>query len=509
MVGTLRARLMAVEKAHAARPALRIEGRQWNYQELFTSARALAAQIDLQVPAGLPIGLYCQRDILSLAGILAAVLSGRAYVPLNPGFPADRLAAIISIARPGAVLCSAHTRDLARMLLPRLPADVAFFDDGDFFGRGGGEASDPHDDPTVGNAEPTAYMMFTSGTTGTPKGVRVLERNLLAYLDGIAPIADIGPGDRATHLFDLSFDLSVHDVFVTWMSGAELCVLPKSQSMAIPDFVRDCDITHWFSVPSLAGFCARLGQLTPDGLPSLRTVLFCGEALAVSTMRRFAIAAPAARIWNLYGPTEATIAFTAYEVRRPDQLDDLALVPLGQPIGTEAISTMPLNDTEVSDAVELVLGGRQVTPGYMNNAAQNASRFFEADDGMRWYRTGDMVRISKEHGVQFVGRIDEQVKINGYRVELLEIDAALRIAAETPEVAALPWPVSATGHADQVIGFVVGSDVTHAEIRKRCRDNLPAYMVPRKIVNIEKMPLSASGKVDRKALRMMFEKAEG
>jgi non-ribosomal peptide synthetase component F len=342
-------------------------------------------------------------------------------------------------------------------------------------------------------------MMFTSGTTGTPKGVRVLERNLLAYLDGIAPIAAIGPGDRATHFFDLSFDLSVHDIFVTWVAGAELCVLPKSLSMAVTEFARSRRLTHWFSVPSLAAFCDRLGHLTPAALPDLRSVLFCGEALAVSVMRRFREAAPNARIWNIYGPTEATIAFTAYEVKQPDGLDNLAVVPIGLPIGQEKIRLDPLEDPALPDTAELYLGGLQVTAGYMNNPDQNTARFSESE-GLRWYRTGDVVRLSAEHGILFLGRIDDQVKINGYRVELLEIDAALRQAAETPEVAAVPWPVSASGQADQIVGFVVNSGISPAEIRKRCRETLPAYMVPRKIIVLERLPLTVSGKINRKAL---------
>jgi acyl-coenzyme A synthetase/AMP-(fatty) acid ligase len=135
----------------------------------------------------------------------------------------------------------------------------------------------------------------------------------------------------------------------------------------------------------------------------------------------------------------------------------------------------------------------------MNNPDQNTARFSESE-GLRWYRTGDVVRLSAEHGILFLGRIDDQVKINGYRVELLEIDAALRQAAETPEVAAVPWPVSASGQADQIVGFVVNSGISPAEIRKRCRETLPAYMVPRKIIVLERLPLTVSGKINRKAL---------
>lgn len=508
MTDSLRSRLLAAEREHAARPALWIDDQRWTYAEMFADARALAAHIDAEVAPGLPIGIYCQRDRTSLLGILAAALSGRPYLPLNPSFPPERLVAIVGIGRPGALLCSEETSGAAGAILPYLPSELPLFGLYGIVARGTGPIPGSAEDPTEAGAERTAYLMFTSGTTGTPKGVRVLERNLLAYLDGIAPIAAIGPGDRATHFFDLSFDLSVHDIFVTLVAGAELCVLPKMLSMAVTEFARSRRLTHWFSVPSLATFCDRLGQLTPAALPDLRTALFCGEALAVSAMRRFREAAPQARIWNIYGPTEATIAFTAYEVKEPDGLDGMAVVPIGLPIGQEKIRLEALGDPAQPGAAELCLGGRQVTPGYMNNPEQNNSRFFEID-GLRWYRTGDVVRLSNENGILFLGRVDDQVKISGYRVELLEIDAVLRLAAETPEVAAVPWPVSASGQADQVVGFVVNSKVSQADIRKRCRAQLPAYMVPRKIVVLDCLPLTVSGKIDRKALRSMLDAGKG
>lgn len=498
MTDSLRHRLLAAERNYASHPALWVEEQRWSYAELFARARALSALIDAEVAPGLPLGIFCQRDHTSLLGILAATLSGRPYLPLNPGFPPDRLASIIKIGRLGALLCSPETGGAAEAMLPDLPLGLPLFGLDGVAAHGTGPIPETFDDPTQ-TADPTAYMMFTSGTTGTPKGVRVLERNLLAYLDGIIPIAAIGPGDRATHFFDLSFDLSVHDIFVTWVAGAELCVLPKSLSMAVTEFARSRKLTHWFSVPSLAAFCDRLGQLTPAALPDLRSVLFCGEALAVSVMRRFQEAAPQARIWNIYGPTEATIAFTAYEVKQPDGLDGLAVVPIGLPIGQEKIRLEAVEDPPQPGAAELCLGGRQVTAGYMNNPEQNTARFSESD-GVRWYRTGDVVRLSEEHGILYLGRIDDQVKINGYRVELLEIDAVLRQAAETPEVAAVPWPVSASGQTDQVVGFVVNSDIPPAEIRKRCRAQLPAYMVPRKVIVLDRLPLTVSGKINRKAL---------
>ncbi|MCA8869078.1 MAG: AMP-binding protein [Rhodobacteraceae bacterium] len=501
MRGTLRERLLASAHRNATASALWVDGRQWDYATLFADAGRLAEQIDREVAPGLPLGILCQRDRISYLGILAAVLSGRPYVPLNPGFPAERLQAIAGLAGLGAILCSAETREAALGLIAELPVQVVLFgEEGEVCGTGTGR--DQKANVAAATEDRTAYFMFTSGTTGTPKGVRVLERNLLAYLDGIAPITGLGPTDRCTQFFDLSFDLSVHDIFVTFCAGAELSVLPKQRSMEVVDFVAERGITCWFSVPSLAAFSDRLGHLRPDALPGLRLALFCGEPLAVALARRFAEAAPKARLWNLYGPTEATIALTAYEISRPDQLDDLAVVPLGFPIGDQQYRI----EGDGTAAGELLLGGSQVTPGYINNPEQNASRFFhDADSDMRFYRTGDLAEPSASFGALFRGRIDDQVKINGYRVELMEIDAVLRVAADTPEVAAIPWPVSTTGHADQVVAFVTNPKATVAEIKKYCRRQLPVYMVPRRIVTIDRMPLSASGKIDRKALKQRLE----
>lgn len=489
---TVRDLLVATAQTHSHRPALWDREDVYSYDRLFTAALRLAERLNMLLPTGAALGIHCERGAAALIGILAAVLSNRPYLPLNPSFPADRLHAVISVAQPAAILCTPDTQAAAQAILAGLPSPVLLL-------TGGGEVIGGSAGPAPDQSG-TAYLMFTSGTTGTPKGVRVLDENLRAYLQGIGPIAALTEQDRATQFFDLSFDLSVHDIFVTWAAGAEVNVLPKDQAMAIADFVRHRAITSWFSVPSLAGFCDRLGQLPPAALPGLRRALFCGEPLAVSLARRFAQAAPDAQIWNLYGPTEATIAFTAYQMNRPDGLGTLAVMPLGRPIGTQQIGL----DPATTDPTELLLGGSQITPGYINAPDQNDSKFFVAD-GTRFYRSGDLASWSDEHGLLYHGRIDDQVKINGYRVELLEIDAALREAAGTAEVAALPWPVSETGHADQVVGFVCAPTADVADIRRRCRKGLPPYMVPRRIITIERMPLTASGKIDRRALRRMLE----
>ncbi len=498
MTSNLRARLRASAIRHANRPALWVDGQTLTYTELFERADRLAETIGRQIEPGGGIGIYCQRDLPSLIGIVAALLSGRSYLPLNPNFPQERLATILRLAAPRAILCGPQTLASGIYLTEAASGGLKAFDSaGSLHATAPGEADQGESD---GRA--TLYTMFTSGTTGEPKGVRVLDDNVEAYLDGIAPIVALEETDRSSHFFDLSFDLSAHDIFVTFMAGAQLNVLPREKNMAIVSFVAERELTSWFSVPSLAAFCDRLGQIQAGSLATLRNVLFCGEPLAVSLARKVAEAAPAARVWNLYGPTEATIAFTAYELARPDRLETMPVMPLGWPIGDQSCAI----DGEMSG--EFLLGGSQVTPGYLNAADLNSARFFDAPDGRRFYRTGDLVTRSEEHGYIFNGRIDDQVKINGYRVELLEIDAVLRAAAGTPEVAAIAWPPATTGQTDHVVAFVSNPTASPADIRKQCRTLLPPYMVPRKVITLDHMPVTSSGKIDRKVLSGMLAEAK-
>ncbi|MDG1863405.1 MAG: AMP-binding protein [Yoonia sp.] len=351
---TLRDRLFASFEAYAALPAVWVNDETYTYADLHAKAAHFALALDAKISATDVVGIYAQHDLDSIVGIIGTILSGRRYLPLNPNFPIARHTAICTQEPPAAIICSPRHEKRARILMEELSSDQILLNgDGDVLANGGqsGTFARPQlRDPS------TVYSMFTSGTTGTPKGVRILESNLLAYLDGIAPIANIGPHDRATHFFELSFDLSVHDIFVTLTSGAQLTMLPGKMKLAIADFVAERDITHWFSVPSLASFCQRIGQLTPDTFAPLRTALFCGEALPVALAEAFSRSASAAKIWNLYGPTEATIAVTGKEFTGVADMDGEVVVPLGGPIGTQ-VCTIEGDGNEG----QLQLGGSQVT----------------------------------------------------------------------------------------------------------------------------------------------------
>lgn len=493
----LAARLRAAANAHASRPGLSIGGETLSYADLFAAAERCAARLNL-VPAGARVGLLAHRNLDAYVGVLALVLSGRPYVPINPKAPPERQGAIAAAAGCAAWLHDDATEPAAQALAA---------------GHGGqalpvAPHADGPRDFTAANSR-HAYVMFTSGTTGIPKGVAVRADNVTAYVDAFAAIAPIRPDDRCTQLFDLSFDLSVHDMFVTWTSGACLVAPTEAELIDPVGFANRAAATVWFSVPSAPAMAQRMRRLAPGVLPGLRLALFCGEPLPTSLALAVQAAAPNAQVWNLYGPTEATIAITAQRFD-PDATSMPATVPLGIAYAGCAAVVVGDDGQQVAPGGEgeLWLAGPQITDGYINNPAEQAAKFLNAavpgHPHSLWYRSGDLVRNDPVWGLVCQGRLDDQVKISGYRVELLEVEEALRRAAGTSEVAAVPWPLNEGGSAEGLIGFVVAAAIDQRAITAGCRELLPPYMVPKRVIAVPALPLNVNGKIDRKALRQAY-----
>lgn len=475
---------------HSKRNAIWDHGVTTTYDQLYTGASELASKIDRTIAPGLSVALLLPRCTNSFTGLLAALLSNRAYVPLNIDFPQQRLLSICGTAQIGIILVNDETALLAAELVPSLsPQTTIMHMSGKVLQKGA--------DGNLNPQEPdTAYMMFTSGTTGIPKGVRVTQENVCAYLESVTPIAGLMPDDRTSQFIDHYFDLSVHDIFLGLSSGSELSILPKSRMIEVAQFVRERELTTWCSVPSLTAHCERVGHLTAGSIPSLRLSVFCGEALSVQLARKFADAAPNMKIVNLYGPTEATVALTAYEINDFSEINDLATVPLGWPMGKQS---WLIGDGKGGEG-EIIVGGSQVAAGYINDPKQNAEKFFVDGLGVRYYRTGDLGRPSEKFGAVFISRIDDQVKVNGYRIELLEVDAAVSKLANASQVASIPWSDGSGAQATAIVSFVVDPQISTADIRRRCRELLPTYMVPRRVLTLDEMPLATTGKIDRKKL---------
>jgi non-ribosomal peptide synthetase component F len=309
-------------------------------------------------------------------------------------------------------------------------------------------------------------------------------------------------------MFELTFDLSVFDMFAAWDNGACLCS-PSARDLLNPaGFIRRSELTIWFSVPSVAMLMQRLRTLKPDTFPSLRLSLFCGEALPWDVAADWQRAAPGSHVENLYGPTEATIACTAYPFDAPRARDEAinGVVPIGLPVGATDVRVVELDSVEevdVGEDGELLLCGEQVVDGYLDNPEATDRAFVEID-GRRHYRTGDRVRrAGYGEPLVYLGRLDDQIKVLGHRVELGEVEAAVREAAGAP-AAAVGWPRTSVGAAG-IVAFVADTAADPASIRAQVARRLPDYMVPRELHLIDDLPLNANGKCDRKALLALLE----
>ena len=483
----------ASRSAHGDRPALWVEGRTLTYAELYRAAAELAGAI--QAARGpdaahheVQCGLLVNRTPTAYTGLLASLMVGSAYVPLNPNFPCDRLCDILSASAIDTIVVDHRSVEAAAQLLERFPRPLTVIlpdtpEPEEWFARAPAHRyvtqadiartafAAPAREPA---ADHGAYLLFTSGSTGTPKGVLISHANALAYVRSVTRRYRPGPEDRFSQLFDFSFDLSVHDMFLAWGSGACLYCAPDGSLAGIGEFIRRCGLTFWLSVPATAAFMRQMRMLKPGSYPTLRWSLFCGEALPMSLARAWQAAAPNSTVENLYGPTEATVAFTAYRLPKESSadLDALQTVPIGTPLPGQQVMVVDDNGNPLpdGDVGELCLGGSQVAGGYWRAPDRTADRFRADAAGTRWYRTGDLAVMTREHGLVFRGRIDRQAKIRGYRVELLEVENAMRVAAGTDTVAVVPWPIGDGGLANGLVGFVAGSEKSDAEVIDRCRE---------------------------------------
>jgi acyl-coenzyme A synthetase/AMP-(fatty) acid ligase len=324
--------------------------------------------------------------------------------------------------------------------------------------------------------------------------VPVSESNLLAYLDNIRSIIDIGPGDRCSQVFDLTFDLSVHDIFLTWTSGACL-VIPEEQSpLFFYKYIRDKHITAWFSVPSTIQLFEKMRLLKPGSFPYLKTSLFCGEALPSRLAMKWLDAARDSRVINLYGPTEATIAISYYEIPRAGQmLERNGVASIGKVFDGHKHKT---GDGNKGVQGELLLSGPQVVKGYYMDKEQTGRAFTDID-GDTYYLTGDIVEKDEEGTIYFMGRKDHEIKLHGYRINLLEIDYVIsEFLGGEPVVDVL----AGEGTSGVIICFAlenIKKTNLEKDILEHCREKLPWYMVPEKVIFVKEFPLNVNGKTDR------------
>jgi amino acid adenylation domain-containing protein len=491
------------------RPALQVASQKLTYRQLHERSAALGATIQARTPEGAPplTAVFASRSSTAFAGVLGALLAGHGYVPLNPRFPADRCRDMLVRAGCRTLIVDGVAADRVDALLEGMddpPVVIAPDEPGRRLERAATLQ------PVTVAPDAIAYLLFTSGSTGRPKGVGVTHANVSAFVKTIVERYAIDERDRCSQTFDLTFDLSVFDMFVAWERGACLCCPSERELMAPGSFIRRAGLTVWFSVPSTGAFMRKLGMLKPDSYPSLRWSLFCGEPLPDEVARAWAAAAPSSTVENLYGPTEATIACTAqtFDPGRPRELSVNGVVAIGEPLGetTTLVVDEQLREVAPGGDGELLVAGPQVTPGYWHDSERTAAAFVvpPGHDAVH-YRTGDRVRRPANGGpLAYLGRVDHQIKVLGHRVELGEIEAALREESGVDAAIAVGWPLTASG-AGGIVAFLGDLDADVTALRTALAARLPDYMVPRKILLMDELPLNANGKFDRRALLASLE----
>ena len=437
------------------------------------------------------VAISLNRSIEMIVGILGILKAGGAYVPVDPGYPSDRIHYMLEESGARVLLTHQALRDRFSGFKGKI---VALNDWSSFQNY-----STENPENLVGE-DNLAYIIFTSGSTGRPKGVLVAHRGLVNMAHHYARIIGLGYGKRHLQFFSYSFDGSVADIFMTLLSGATLSIVPREVVLggeAFTHYLREQRITHMVLTPSL------LSHLPEAELPELEAVVCGGESFGGDLVKRWAVGGR--RFYNVYGPTEATVATS---VLRVDELvKDRGKVFIGRPLPNyrQYVVDEQLNLVSVGSVGELLVGGEGIARGYLNRSDLTADRFipdpFSGESGARLYRTGDLVRLHEGGLLEYVGRLDFQVKVRGYRIELGEIETRLREHEQVEDaVVVVHGRTSAEKRLVAYVTLRADAVLKSNELQRFLKERLPDYMVPSLFMILEEMPLTPSGKIDRRRL---------
>ncbi|MFN8473583.1 MAG: D-alanine--poly(phosphoribitol) ligase subunit DltA [Anaerolineae bacterium] len=481
------AHIDALAQQYPDRPAHISAGRCLTYGELRTQSDALARRLTRTLPAGgAPVAVIGHKQPEMLVAFLAAVKAGRPYVPIDTGLPPQRIERIVTLS--GAAL--ALTPDRVAELLAADDASEAL----------ALSPVDP-DDPF--------YIIFTSGSTGEPKGVVITHACLSSFVAWmLSEHGFVEGGETFLNQAPFSFDLSVMDLYLSLVTGGTLFSV-TGDDIASPRQLHKSlaasDATVWVSTPSFAAMCLAERTFAAPMLPHLRRFLFCGETLAPDVAAQLLDRFPGAEVWNTYGPTEATVATTSVCIDR-EILARCNPLPVGfvKPDARILILDDAGRPLPPSEPGEIAIVGPNVSVGYLGRPDLTARAFF-AVDGERAYRTGDRGHLAPDGLLFFAGRLDYQVKLHGYRIELGDIEANLRALPGVRDAVVLPREKD--GHVDSLVAFVVLAEPLAGSafertvaLKKDLGQRLPAYMVPSKFRFLDAFPMTPNGKADRRML---------
>ncbi|MFV2001181.1 MAG: amino acid adenylation domain-containing protein [Acidimicrobiia bacterium] len=492
-----------------------VEGdRSMSYGELDRRSDNVAARlVELGIERGDRVGVYLPKSTEAVIGIYAAMKSGAAYVPIDPSAPRSRVAYIAQNCGIRHVISGSAKRASWASLagagvehILALDTDDSGEDDSirvhtSSWLDQGGVANDPG---TID--QDLAYILYTSGSTGDPKGVMLSHLNCRGFVEWAVDEYSVTSVDRLSSHAPFHFDLSTFDLFGAALAGAPVYLVPPKASVFPVEIVRFIDrhqITVWYSVPSILTMLTERAGLEQGALPSLRTILFAGEVFPTKYLSRIMRLLPHVAFANLFGPTETNVC-TSYRVPEPPD-EDGPTISIGKAIGNVETFVVDEADAivEPGAAGELLVRGPTVMRGYWGDSERTATRLvaspIDRHVGDPVYRTGDLVQEMADGNYRFLGRSDDQIKSRGYRIELGDIEAALVAHPDVVGAAALAIPDDMI--SNRIIAYVaVSGEVDTEQVKVFCAGRIQKYMVPEAILVTKELPMTSTGKLDRQTL---------
>jgi amino acid adenylation domain-containing protein len=500
--------------------AVIFEGETLTYGELDDLTNKVALVLSRQgVNRGDRVGIYLNKSVSSIVSIFGILKSGAVYVPIDPQAPVTRVSYIIDNCEIKCLLTSTakagelnniveKTRSLETVIfsddkqkIPELSVKYVLFKEI--------EALKNQVLPIINNHSDLAYILYTSGSTGNPKGVMITHLNSLTFVNWAFHTMKVSSSDRFSSHAPLHFDLSIFDIFVAMKAGATLCLVPEKLSVfptRLASWIEKHKISVWYSVPSVLSMMVTHGQLESKNFDYLKKVIFAGEVFPVKYLRDLMKKIQHPEYYNLYGPTETNVT-TYYKVPKiPD--DQIVPIPIGKCCENMEVFAVSKDGKRISKPGiegELIARGTCVAKGYWGDPERTAKVFISNPDEEHFfdqaYRTGDLVSLDEQGNFIYKGRVDHMIKSRGYRIEIGEIEAALYLHPAVTEVAVIAIPDDLiTNRIKAIIALSESNSITSSDIRMFCSEKLPKYMIPEIIEFRDKLPKTSTGKINKSVL---------